>query len=80
MTHPAESDVTTTVEWRVESETTEDEFGTDETGAREWLAEVQRRVRDGVPHWEPAVLMSRTVTVAVTPWTRVTPPVVGDAR
>jgi hypothetical protein len=73
---PDEKDavVTTRVEWRVESDTTEDEFGTDEAGARQWLAEVQRKVRDGEPHWEPAVLMSRTVTVSESPWKPITSP------
>lgn len=59
---------TTSVQWRVESDTTEDEFGIDEAGAREWLAEVQRKVRDGEPHWEPAVLMKRTVTITEGAW------------
>lgn len=67
--------VHTHVEWRVESETTEDEFGIDEAGARKWLAEVQQKVRDGEPHWEPAVLLRRTVTVTATPWTEA-----GDPR
>lgn len=74
--HTAETDALTTtrIEWRVESDTTEDEFGSDEAGARAWLAEVQRKVRKGEPHWGPAVLMSRTVTVVESPWERVIPP------
>lgn len=54
------------IEWRVESETTEDEFGTDEDGARAWLAECAKR-----PDWEPVVLMTRTVTTDKTAWTEV---------
>lgn len=61
----------TRIEWRVESETTEDEFGTDESAAREWLAWVERQVREGVPHWSPAVLMRRTVVVTETAWEEV---------
>lgn len=53
-------------QWRVESETTEDEFGTDEAAARQWLSECQSR-----PDWEPSVLMSRTVTTITTPWKEV---------
>ena len=64
----------TRVEWRVESETLEDEFGTDEVGAREWLAVVQQRVRDREPFWEPAVLMCRTVTTTTSDWTTAPPP------
>ena len=70
--HSAENDVTITVEWRVESETTEDEFGTDEEAAREWLAHC-----DAMPDWEPVELLCRTVTVTTTPWS-VTPPRRGD--
>jgi hypothetical protein len=51
------------IEWRVESETTEDEFGTDEEGAREWLARCQDN-----PEWEPVTLMRRTVTRDATAW------------
>ena len=51
------------VEWRVETDQTEDDFGTDERGAREWLA----RCKDN-PDWAPAVLMKRTVTVTTSAW------------
>lgn len=53
----------TTVEWRVESETLEDEFGNDEKAAREWLARCRAN-----PDWEPVVLRRRTVTVTTSDW------------
>jgi len=59
---------TTTTEWRVESESCEDEFGTDEAAARKWL--IRCNTTRG---WEPSVLMSRTVTTVSTPWREVTP-------
>lgn len=51
------------VEWRVESDSLEDEFDTDERAAREWLAHCKQN-----PDWEPAVLMKRTVTVERSAW------------
>lgn len=51
------------VEWRVETDQTEDDFGTDEDGARDWLA----RCEDN-PEWLPAVLMSRTVVTKYSDW------------
>lgn len=56
------------VEWRVESESLEDEFGTDEEGARKWLVVCRTK-----PGWEPVTLMRRTVRTVVGPWE-----VVGD--
>jgi len=53
----------TRVEWRVESETTEDDFGADESAARAWLLTCAEN-----PDWEPAVLMRREVTVSTTDW------------
>jgi len=58
----------TTTEWRVESENYEDEFGTDEAAARDWL-----RRCNMTPGWEASVLMTRTVTTASTPWQEVNP-------
>jgi hypothetical protein len=52
-------------EWRVETDETEDEFGTDEAGAREWLASC----RDN-PEWLPAVLLRRTVVTEISKWER----------
>lgn len=52
-------------EWRVETDQTEDEFGTDEAGARDWLA----RTKDH-PDWMPAVLMRRTVVTETSDWER----------
>lgn len=51
------------IEWRVETDQTEDDFGTDEQGARDWLAECE-----DLPDCEPATLMSRTVTIDATAW------------
>lgn len=50
-------------EWMVETEQTEDDFGTDEAGAREWLT----RVEDN-PEWLPALLRRRTVVVETSDW------------
>lgn len=55
-------------EWRVESEDTEDEFDTDEHAAREWLATCNERAQRGDPHWLPATLMRRVVTITATDW------------
>lgn len=52
-------------EWRVETDGTEDEFGTDEQEAREWLELCERK------GWLPAALMRRTVTVEASAWERV---------
>ena len=61
--------VTTTVtEWRVETDQTEDDFGTNEQHAREWLAYCESK-----PEWMPAVLMSRTVTTTTSAWTAAHP-------
>lgn len=60
------SEQVTTVEWRVETDQTEDEFGTDEQAARDWLA----RCKDH-PDWRPAVLMCRTVTISTGEWTTI---------
>lgn len=54
------------IEWRVETDQTEDDFGTDEQGARDWLARCQED-----PDWLPAVLMTRTVTIDKTTWAEV---------
>jgi hypothetical protein len=54
---------TTQTEWRVETDRTEDDFGADEDGAREWLARTEDH-----PDWLPAVLMRRTVTVETSEW------------
>jgi hypothetical protein len=56
----------TRVEWRVESETLEDEFGTDEGAARRWLAITKQR-----EDWEHSVLMRREVTITTSDWTEV---------
>lgn len=58
----------TRTEWRVESESLEDEFGEDEARAREWLA-----ITLANPEWEPAVLKRRVVNVTTGPWTEVQP-------
>lgn len=58
---PAEHDEW--VEWRVETEQTEDDFGTDEDSAREWLA----RTEDD-PDWLPARLLRRTVVHESSAW------------
>lgn len=60
--------VETRFEWRVESESTEDEFGNNEQQARDWLADINEKVRRGEPFWEPAVLRRRTVTTITTEW------------
>ena len=51
------------VEWRVETDQTEDDFGTDEQGARDWLAHCEDH-----PDWRPAILMSRTVVTEASDW------------
>lgn len=56
-------DVESRTEWRVESETLEDEFDTKEDEAREWLERCRLN-----PDWEPAVLMSRRVLTITEPW------------
>lgn len=55
------------VEWRVESDQTEDDFDGNEREAREWLARCKRN-----PGWLPARLMRREVTTTVGPWVEVT--------
>lgn len=62
---PSEVERKTFTEWRVETEDLEDDFGTDEAGAREWLAHCESN-----PDWAPAVLMSRTVITETTAWER----------
>lgn len=56
------------VEWRVETDQTEDEFGTDEQGAREWLAHCREH-----PDWMPARLMRRTIITNTSEWETVRP-------
>lgn len=51
------------VQWRVETDTTEDEFGEDERDARAWLARCAAN-----PEWEPATLMRRTVSTVTSEW------------
>lgn len=51
-------------EWRVESESTEDEFGTYEQDARDWVEHCRNN-----PDWEPVRLLSRVVTTHKTEWT-----------
>lgn len=63
------------VEWRVESETLEDEFGTDEEGARKWLVVCRTK-----PGWEPVTLMRRTVRTVVGPWESVGDTAGGEER
>ena len=50
-------------EWRVETDQTEDDFGTDEAAARDWLAECENN-----PDWMPAWLLRRTVVTEITEW------------
>lgn len=57
--------------WRVESETLEDEFEDREAEARQWLAEVNKRVRMGVDLWEPSVLKKREMITVIGPWVEV---------
>jgi hypothetical protein len=54
------------VEWRVETEQTEDDFGTDESGARSWFA----NCKDD-PEWAPVVLLRRTVVIYTSEWEKV---------
>lgn len=54
------------IEWRVETDTTEDEFGTDEQGARDWFARCKAN-----PDWEPPALMRRTVVTESSEWVEV---------
>lgn len=58
-------DKTVSVEWRVETDETEDDFGYNEKGAREWFA---RAKAEG---WEGVRLQSRTVTFSATAWKKV---------
>lgn len=51
------------VEWRVETDQTEDDFGTDEQGARDWLTHCEAN-----PDWLPATLMRRTVVTETSDW------------
>lgn len=50
-------------EWRVETDQTEDDFGTDEQGARDWLARCEV-----APDWLPAVLKKRVVITEISNW------------
>ena len=51
-------------EWRVETEMTEDDFGTDEADARRWA----HYAIDARPTWAPVRLLKRTVIVEESDW------------